>query len=334
MFHHTELSICFTAQIAHHHAYVYIYALFHHTELTSVLPHRWPSFATLEKPTIWVVTYLSPSYTPICTHIHTYILFVLQISHYHTYVYIYTLFHHTELSTCFTAQISHYHTYIYIHIYSVSPHRVNICFSTQRPSFTAQLAHYHIYTYTYIHIHIYSVSQHRVDICFSTQMAQFYHTRETNNLDGDLSITISHTHMYTHIHTNVLFVLQIAHHHPYIYVCIYLFHHTELSICLTAQIAHHHVCIYIYIHTLFHHTELTSVLPHRWPSFTTLGKPTIWMVTYLSPSYIHAYVHTYTVCFTDITSYYIYIYTLFRHTELSICFTVQISHHHIYIYYI
>ena len=138
-------------------------------------------------------------------------------------------------------------------------------------------------------------------------MAQFYHTRETNNLDGDLSITISHTHMYTHIHTNVLFVLQIAHHHTYIYVCIYLFHHTELSICLTAQIAHHHVCIYIYIHTLFHHTELTSVLPHRWPSFTTLGKPTIWMVTYLSPSYIHAYVHTYTVCFTDITSYYIYI---------------------------
>ena len=117
--------------------------------------------------------------------------------------------------------------------------------------------------------------------------------------------------MYTHIHTNVLFVLQVAHHHTYIYVCIYLFHHTELSICLTAQIAHHHVCIYIYIHTLFHHTELTSVLPHRWPSFTTLGKPTIWMVTYLSPSYIHAYVHTYTVCFTDITSYYIYIYTYY-----------------------
>ena len=66
-------------------------------------------------------------------------------------------------------------------------------------------------------------------------MAQFYHTRETNNLDGDLSITISHIHMYTHIHTNVLFVLQIAHHHTYIYVCIYLFHHTELSICLTTR---------------------------------------------------------------------------------------------------
>ena len=221
------------------------------------------------------------------------------------YIYIYTPFHHTES------------TYVF-------PHKW--------PSFTAQIVHYHIYIYTYIHLHIYSVSQHRVDICFSTQMAQFYHTRETNNLDGDLSITISHTHMYTHIHTNVLFVLQIAHHHTYIYVCIYLFHHTELSICLTAPIAHHHVCIYIYIHTLFHHTELTSVLPHRWPSFTTLGKPTIWMVTYLSPLYTRICTHIY--CLFYRYHIILYIYTLFRHTELSICFTVHISHHHIYIYHI
>ena len=148
-----------------------------------------------------MVTYLSPSYKPICTHIHTYILFVLQISHYHTYIY--TLFHHTELSICFTAQIAHYHTYIYIHIYSVSPHRVNTC--------------------------------------FSTQMAQFYRT------DSPLS--------YIYIH------------------------------------------IYTYIYTPFHNTESTYVFPHRWPSFTTLGKPTIWMVTYPSPSHTPICTHTYTLMY-------------------------------------
>ena len=118
LFHHTELSICFTAQIAHHHAYVYIYALFHHTELTSVLPHRWPSFTTLEKPTIWMVTYLSPSYTPICTRVHTYTVCFTDSPPSYIYIYIYTLFHHTELSICFTAQIAHHNVYIYIHIYS------------------------------------------------------------------------------------------------------------------------------------------------------------------------------------------------------------------------
>ena len=165
-------------------------------------------------------------------------------------------------------------------------------------------------------------------------MAQFYHIAETDNLDGDLSITISYTHLYTHTHKYTGF-LQIVHHHTSIFTYLYtLFHHTELSICYTAQIDHHRIYIYTYI--LFHHTELTSVLPHRWPSFTTLGKPTIWMVTYLSPSYtpICTRVHTYTVCFTDSPpSYiYIYIYTLFHHTELSICFTAQIAHHHVYIY--
>ena len=129
----------------------------------------------------------------------------------------------------------------------------------------------------------------------------------------------SHTPICTHIHTNILFVLQIVHHHTSIFTNLYtLFHHTELSICFTAQIDHHHVCMYIYIHMythihtyiLFHHTELTSVLPHRWPSSTTLGKPTVWMVTYLSPSYtpICTRVRTYTVCFTDIPPSYIYIY--------------------------
>ena len=107
----------------------------------------------------------------------------------------------------------------------------------------------HIYTYIYTPFH-----NTRVDICFSTQMAQFYHTRETNNLDGDLSITISHTPMYTHIHTNVLFVLQIAHHHTYIYVCINLFHHTVKH--LSYRTDSPPSCMYIHIHTY-------SVSPHR-----------------------------------------------------------------------
>ena len=174
--------------------YIHTYILFHHTELTSVLPHRWPSFTTLGKPTVWMVTYLSPSYTPICTRVRTYTVcftdippsyiyiyihiysvsphrvkhlfyrtdsppsciyiyiytpdgeliittlythmythtqiscvFYRQATIRYTYIYIYILFHHTELSICFTAQIAHHHAYIYIHIYSVSPHRVNIC---------------------------------------------------------------------------------------------------------------------------------------------------------------------------------------------------------------
>ena len=116
--------------------YIDIYTLFHHTELTSVSPHTWPSVTTLGKPTIWMVTYLSPSHTPICTHIYTNILLVLQIVHHHTsiFTYLYTLFHHTELSICFTAQIDHHHVYIYI--YSVSPHRVNICLPHRWHSFT------------------------------------------------------------------------------------------------------------------------------------------------------------------------------------------------------
>ena len=151
------------------HIYIYIYTLFHHTELTSVWLPRLLSFTTLGKPTIWMVTYLSPSYTRICTHTYT---------------------------VCFTDSPT---SYIYIYIYSVSPHRVNIC--------------------------------------FTIQMAQFDHTGETNNLDGDLSITILYTHMYTHAHTHIPVVLQIAHHHIHIYI------HTHV-LCLTAQ-------------------SEVSVLPHR-----------------------------------------------------------------------
>ena len=206
------------------HIYIYIYTLFHHTELTSVLPHRWPSFTTLGKPTIWMVTYLSPSY--IHAYVHTHILLVLQIAQHHTYIYMYSVSPH-RVNICFTTQIAQFYhtgetnnldgdlsitilythmythahiytgcftdsppsyTYIYIHIYALFHHTEwSICF-------TVQIAHHHVYIY----IHIYSVSPHRVNICFTSQMAQFYHTGETNNLDGDLSITVLYTHMYTH----------------------------------------------------------------------------------------------------------------------------------------
>ena len=136
-------------------------------------------------------------------------------------------------------------------------------------------------------------------------MAQFYHTGEANNLDGDLFITTLYTHMYTHTHKYTVCFTDNppSYTHTHIYT---MFHHTELSICFTAQIAHHHA--YVYIYALFHHTELTSVLPHRWPSFATLEKPTIWVLTYLSPSYTPICTRIHTVCFTDSPPSYIHIY--------------------------
>ena len=145
-------------------------------------------------------------------------------------------------------------------------------------------------------------------------MAQFYHTGETKNLDGELIITTLYTHMYTHTHKYTVCFTDNPPSDIHIYIYIYsvsphrvkyLFYRTDSPPS----------CIYIYIYTLFHHTELTSVLPHRWPSFTTLGKPTIWMVTYLSPSYIHAYVHTHILLVLQIAQHHTYIYVL--------CFTTQ-----------
>ena len=192
----------------------------------------------------------------------------------------------------------------------------------------------YIYTYIYTYTHTYILR-------FTTQSRHiFFHTdglvlpHSGNQQSGWWLIHHHLTHPYVHTHTHKCTVCVTNSPSSYIHICMYI----SVSPHRVKHLSYHTdsppSCMYIHIHTytLFHHTELTSVLPHRWPSFTTLGKPTIWMVTYLSPSYIHAYVHTYTVCFTDNTSYYIY--TLFRHTELSICFTVQIAHHHIYIYYI
>ena len=234
------------------------------------------------------------------THAHIYIGCFTDSPPSYTYIYkhIYALFHHTEWSICFTAQIAHHHVYIYIHIYSVSPHRVNISFTSQMAQFyhtgeannldgdlfittlyTHMYTHTHKYTicftdnppsYTHTHIYIYiyyvsphrvkylfyrtdsppscicihicSVSPHRVNICFTAQMAQFCHTGETNNLGGDLSITILYTHMYTH--TYCLFYRYPTIIHTYIYIYT-LFHHTKFSICFTAQIDHHHVYTYI-----------------------------------------------------------------------------------------
>ena len=127
-------------------------------------------FTTLGKPTIWMVTYLSPPYTPTCTHIHTNILFVLQITHHHTHAHIYIY----RYILCFTTQSS-------VSVYRTDSPPSCIC------------------------IHICSVSPHRVNICFTAQMAQFYHTGETNNLDGDLFITVLYTHMYTRTHIYCLF---------------------------------------------------------------------------------------------------------------------------------
>ena len=145
-------------------------------------------------------------------------------------------------------------------------------------------------------------------------MAQFNHTGETNNLDGDLSITILYTHIYTHAHTHIPVVLQIAHHHIHTYIYTYaMFHQTEWSICFTGQIAHHYAYIYIHIYSVSPHRVDICFTSHM-AQFTTLGKPTIWMVTYLSPPYTPTCTHIHT----------------------NILFVLQITHHHthahIYIY--
>ena len=108
------------------------------------------------------------------------------IHHHLTHPYVHT--HTHKCTVCVTNSPS---SYIHICMYiSVSPHRVkHLSYHTDSPP-----------SCMYIHIHTYSVSPHRVNICFTTQMAQFYHTRGTHNLDGDLSITILYTRICTHIY--------------------------------------------------------------------------------------------------------------------------------------
>ena len=206
LFHHTELSICFTAQIAHYHIYIHIYSVSPHRVNICFFPHKWPSFtAQIAHYHIYIHIY-------IYTYTHTYILrFTTQsrhiffhtdglvlphsgnqqsgwwlIHHHLTHPYVHT--HTHKCTVCVTNSPS---SYIHICMYiSVSPHRVkHLSYHTDSPP-----------SCMYIHIHTYSVSPHRVNICFTTQMAQFYHTRETHNLDGDLSITILYTRICTHIY--------------------------------------------------------------------------------------------------------------------------------------
>ena len=198
----------------HTHIHMHTYTLFHHTGLTSVLQHRWPSFTTLGKPTFWMVTYLSITilYTHMYTHTHTYILFVLQIDP--------------------------HHTYIYRHIYSASPHRVKYLFyRTDSPL---------------SYIYILSVSPHRVNICFTTQMAQFYHIGETDNLDGDLSITISYTHLYTPTHKYTVCFTDSLPSYISIYILIYSVspHRVKYLFYRTDRLPS---CIYIHIYSVSPH---------------------------------------------------------------------------------
>ena len=246
-----------------------------------------------------MVTYLSPSYTPICTRVHTYtVCFTDSPPSYiykYIYIYIYTLFHHTKFCICFTTQIDHHHVYTYI-----------VCFTTQSwhmlyhtdapvlPHWGSQqsgwwlIYHHpinpyaHTYTHIYclfyryptiIHIYIYTVSPHRVEHLL-------YRT------DSPLSYIYIHIYSVSPHRVNICFfphkwpsfTAQIAHYHIYIHIYIYIY-------------------IYTYTHTYilrFTTQESTYIFPHRWPSFTTLGKPTFWMVTYPSPSHTSICTHTYT----------------------------------------
>ena len=191
-------------------SYIYTYILRFTTQSQHMFfPTQMAQFYRTDSPLSYIYTYI---YIYIYTYTHTYILrFTTQsrhiffhtdglvlphsgnqqsgwwlIHHHLTHPYVHT--HTHKCTVCVTNSPS---SYIHICMYiSVSPHRVkHLSYHTDSPP-----------SCMYIHIHTYSVSPHRVNICFTTQMAQFYHTRETHNLDGDLSITILYTRICTHIY--------------------------------------------------------------------------------------------------------------------------------------
>ena len=141
------------------------------------------------------------------------------------------------------------------------------------------LHHHNMYTYIkYIctaHIHICKPTLfHHTELIsvLLHRWPSFTTLGKTNNEGGALSTTI--IYIYTHIYV-----------------------HTR---------THIYILVFICTSTLFHHTELVSVLPHRWPSFTTLGK-TNSEGGVLSNTIIYIYTHTYT--YTHARTYtYIYIY--------------------------
>ena len=193
MYTHTHTYILFVLQIDPHHTYIY-------RHIYSASPHRVKYlFYRTDSPLSYIyILSVSPHRVNIC--------FTTQMAQFYhigetdnldgdlsitiSYTHLYTPTH--KYTVCFTDSLPSYIS-IYILIYSVSPHRVKYLFyrTDRLPSC--------------IYIHIYSVSPHIVNICFTTQMAQFYHTGETNNLDGDLSITILYTHMYRRTHIYCLF---------------------------------------------------------------------------------------------------------------------------------
>ena len=134
----------------------------------------------------------------------------------------------------------------------------------------------HTYTHIYclfyryptiIHIYIYTVSPHRVEHLL-------YRT------DSPLSYIYTYILRFTTQSQHMFFPTQMAQ-----------FYRTD------SPLSYIYIYIYTYIYTPFHHTESTYIFPHRWPSFTTLGKPTIWMVTYPSPSHTSICTHTYTLMY-------------------------------------
>ena len=156
---------------------------------------------------------------------------------------------------------------------------------------TYTYTHARIYICIYIHICIYSVSPHRVNICFTTQMSQFYHTGEDQQRRWCL-IHHHHIHIYTYTYVHTCTHIYICI-YTYIYIYIYsvsphrclsfttlgkiytptLFRHTELISALPHRWlsfitlwktnneggALSITIIYIYTHTHTHmYTQLNS----------------------------------------------------------------------------
>ena len=146
-------------------------------------------------------------------------------------------------------------------------------------------------------------------------------------------LSSSYTPICTRVHTYTVCFTDSPPSYIYKYIYIYtLFHHTKFCICFTTQIDHHHVYTYIVCFTtqswhMLYHTD-APVLPH-WGS-----QQSGWWLIYHHPinPYAHTYTHIYCLFYRYPTIIHIYIYILFHHTELSICFTAQIAHYHIYIY--
>ena len=136
--------------------------------------------------------------------------------------------------------------------------------------------HTHIYTvcftdiplsYIHIYIYIYTVSPHRVEYLL-------YRT------DSPLS------YIYIHIYS-------VSPHSQHMFFFFFFFAQMAQFYRIDSPLSH----IYTYTHTYILRFTTQSrhiFFPHRWPSFTTLGKPTIWMVTYPSPSHTSICTHTYT----------------------------------------